>query len=181
MRSPGRRRAGSAKGRIREGDSLSQRAQSAVTATCPDCGVALPEGGACIDYFHELLVLEANVPGGPGELPHFLAVATYNLQHASGFMPSALLGLRGTLHDVLGGRATLGDARRRARAAADGSTRVRRRPDTVLSDGELELLRAWPTTWSMTVLDVCRVQPEEYVERVRRWAAVTVETLRGAD
>jgi hypothetical protein len=33
------------------------------------------------EYFHELLALEAQVPGASGAEPHFLGVATYNLQH----------------------------------------------------------------------------------------------------
>jgi hypothetical protein len=49
--------------------------------TCPECGAAAPEGGTCRDNFHALLLLEAEVPGGPGRLPHFYAVASYGLQH----------------------------------------------------------------------------------------------------
>ena len=148
-----------------------------VTPTCQECGAPLPEGGSCRDYFHELLALETQVSGAPGVVPHFLAVAAYNLQHPSAFMPVALAGLRRNLADVLAGRATIEDARRRARYAADGPTRVRRRVDTVVSDADQASLNAWPTVWPMTVLDVCRVPPERYVERVHQWAAAVIATM----
>jgi len=144
---------------------------------CPECGAALPATGSCQEYLHELLFLEAQVPGAPGAEPHFLAVASFNLQHPSAFLPSVLTGLRRTVADVLAGRATVDDARRRARHGAAGPTRVRRRPDTVLSNDDQLVLRAWPTTWPITVLDVCRVPPERYVESVRRWAASIIEVL----
>lgn len=148
-----------------------------MSSTCPDCGAPLPEMGSCQEYLHELLFLEAQVPGGPGAEPHFLAVASFNLQHPSAFLLSALIGLRRTVADVLAGRATVDDARRRARHGASGSTRVRRRADTVVSHDDQLVLRAWPTSWSLTVLDVCRVPPERYVERVRLWAASIIEAL----
>jgi hypothetical protein len=146
---------------------------------CPECGAALPRTGSCQEYLHELLLLEAQVPGAPGAEPHFLAVASFNLQHPSTFLPSVLTGLQRTVADVLAGRATVDDARRRARHGADGTTRVRRRPETVLSSDDQLVLRAWPTTWPITVLDVCRLPPEKYVESVRRWAASIIEVLDG--
>jgi hypothetical protein len=148
-----------------------------VTSTCPECGAPLPEGVSCRDYFHELLVLEGQVPGAAGGLPHLLAVAAYNLQHPSAFMPAALFGLRRTLADVLAGRATVDDARRRARYATDGETRVIRRVDTVISDDDRTRLNVWPTEWPRTVLDVCRVRPEQYVESVQQWAQAVNATI----
>jgi hypothetical protein len=147
---------------------------------CPDCGAVLPESGACRDYFYELLALEAQVPGGAGAVPHFLAVASYNLQHPSAFMPSALSGLRRTVADVLAERATVEDALRRARHLSEGATRVVRRPDTVLSNEDQIVLRGWPRKWDMTVLDVCRVRPEQYVDQVHRWAVSVTTTLDGS-
>jgi hypothetical protein len=147
------------------------------TVRCPECGAALPQTGSCQDYLHELLFLEAQVPGGPGAEPHFLAVASFNLQHPSTLLPSVLMGLRRTVADVLAGRATLDDARRRARHGARGQARVRRHADTVLSSSDQLVLRAWPTSWPITVLDVCRVPPERYVESVRRWAASIIAVL----
>ena len=48
---------------------------------CPECGAPVPVGGACLDHFHALLVLEGTFPGAPGSILHFYAVACYNLQH----------------------------------------------------------------------------------------------------
>src|SRR4051812_25485063 len=44
-------------------------------ATCPECGAAVPAGGTCRGSFHTLLLLESEIPGGPGAVPHFYAVA----------------------------------------------------------------------------------------------------------
>jgi hypothetical protein len=131
----------------------------------------LPEGGACRDHFHELLALEAQVPGGPGELPHFLAVACYNLQHPAQFTPEVLEGLRGALADVLAGRATLEDIRRRTRDAVNGPTRVLRRLD---EPGDTA---GWPTEWPLTIAHACRAAPEDYAPRVREWAKAVSAAL----
>ena len=151
-----------------------------MSPACLECGAPLHEGAVCRDYFYQLLILEARVPGAPGAEPHFFAVACYNLQHPSGFTPAALGGLRQTLADVLAGRATLAEARRRARAAADGPTRVTRRPDAPLTAEEREALAAWPVVWPMTVRDVCDVAPDAYVAAVRAWAAAVTTTLEDA-
>jgi uncharacterized protein DUF5946 len=121
---------------------------------CTECGATLPESGDCLVLLHEMLALEAQVAGAPGVVPHFLAVATYNLQHPSTFAPAALTGLRRAVADVLDGRATIADVRRRA--------------------------AAWPTHWPTTVLDICRLAPELYVEHVTRWARNTIRTLNEA-
>jgi hypothetical protein len=148
-----------------------------MSSSCSECGAPLGDAEDCRALFHELLALEARVAGAPGALPHFFAVATYNLQHPSGFTLAALEGLRDTLADVLAGRASLEDARRRAQAGADGAARVRRRPDDVRTDEEQRVLGAWPTRWPMSVADVCRAEPEEYAARVRAWAEGTIATL----
>jgi Family of unknown function (DUF5946) len=147
---------------------------------CTECGATLEEGAVCRDYFHELLILEANVPGSAGADPHFFAVASYNLQHPSGFTVPTLAGLRDTLRDVLAGRATLADARRRARESVDGSTRVTRHADAPPTAAERDALATWPRMWPLTVRDVCRVEPEAYVAAVRGWAASIVATLDAA-
>lgn len=144
---------------------------------CPECGARLEEGQSCRDYFHELLVLESQVEGAPGGLPHFLAVATYNLQHPSMFIPSALSGLRGAVADVLTGRTTLDRIRKEIRRSSNGTVRVVRREGMVLSPTEEATLRGWPHTWNMTVRDVCQIQPDQYIGAVRRWAESVIATL----
>jgi uncharacterized protein DUF5946 len=151
-----------------------------VALACNDCGAELAEGKSCEDYFHALLAVESQVPGAAGELPHFFAVASYNLQHPSAFMPAALGGLRRTLADILAGRAKIDDARSRASHGAEGSTPVLRRAGVDLSPQDDALLAAWPRQWPMTVRDVCGVPAEQYVERVRLWAMSVSNALGGA-
>ena len=71
----------------------------------------------------------------------------------------------------------MADARRRARRATEGSTRVRRRADTPLSAAERRLLGAWPTQWAMTVRAASGVAPEHYEARVQAWARAIIEGL----
>ena len=73
-----------------------------VSDRCPECGTALPAGGACHDHFHALLLLESQVPGGPGSLAHFCAVSSYALQHPEGMnlTAAALAGLRESLAEL---------------------------------------------------------------------------------
>lgn len=146
------------------------------TSKCPECGAPLADERSCRDYFHELLALEWQIPGASGGEAHLFAVGTYNLQHPSGFVPAALVELCRTLADVLAGRASVDDALQRARRA-DGSTRVRRHPGTVLSDEDQRLVDAWATRWPMTVRDVREAGLEGYEESVRAWAATTVQAL----
>jgi hypothetical protein len=139
---------------------------------CAECGATLEPARACRDYFNDLLALEWQVPGGPGTKAHFLAVASYNLQHPSDFTPAMLSGLRTTLSDVLAGRASIEEALDRARKTTDGSTRVRRRPGDVGRPQE-----DWPTRWPMTVRDVCSVPVSSYLEQVQAWATSVDATL----
>src|SRR5688500_7852208 len=104
-------------------------ASHGTSSSCSECGAPLPSGD-CRQSLHELLALEAQVPGGPGELPHFFTVAAYNLQHPSVFEPDVILGLRESLVDALAGRVDIDDLRRRARYGAEGNKRVLRRNDS---------------------------------------------------
>jgi hypothetical protein len=147
-------------------------------ASCPECGAPLDEGRTCRDYFHDLLGLESQVPGGAGVLPHFLAVASYNLQHPSQFVPEMLGGLRSAVADALAGTATVEEIRRRAGTAAEGATRVTRRPDE--SGQAAAAPGGWPTYWPLTVRDSCAVRVDEYAGSVRAWAASVSSTLEHA-
>lgn len=141
---------------------------------CPECGTELVEPASCRDQFHALLALEWQIPGGPGELPHFFAVASYGLQHpaGSGLTVEAVEGLRQAVADALDGRATVADLRRRARAGAGAAGRVTRRE----RDPEVR----WDiASWPLTVTDVLSVplSREQYAERVSRWARSILRTL----
>jgi hypothetical protein len=149
---------------------------------CPECGAPVPDGGSCRDHFHALLLLEGEIPGVAGSILHFYAVATYGLQHpvSMNYTAEALAGLRAALADVLDGRATLHELRRRGRRDADGPRRVTRRA------GDPEVPRR-QRRWPMTIADVCTADtfgaydtPEEYADRVIPWARSARET-RDAD
>jgi hypothetical protein len=137
-----------------------------MTERCPECGAALPAGGACRDLFHELLALEGGFPGAPGSILHFYAVATYNLQHpeSSGLTADALAGLRRNLADALDGKVSLPELRARARRAADGPTRVLRREGDPLPP--LQRRVGWP----LTVADLLGATAETYPALVTDWA-----------
>jgi hypothetical protein len=123
-----------------------------------------------------LLLLESQVPGGPGGWPHFYAVATYGLQHPQGmgYTAEALAGLRASLADALDGRATLDALRRRARRGAARAGRVTRRAgDTAVR---------WRVgSWPLTVVDVCAGGIAGYAERVERWARSVRDSLDAAE
>jgi hypothetical protein len=146
------------------------------STACPECGAAVPAGGSCRDHFHALLLLESEIPGGPGGWSHFYAVAAYGLQHPEGmgYTAAALAGLRAALADALEGRATLEAIRRRARRGAARAGRVTRRPGDVVPGWRV-------ASWPMSVVDVCAGGVAGYAERVERWARSVRDSLDAAD
>lgn len=143
---------------------------------CRECGAPVSEGGACLDQFHALLVLEGGFPGAPGSILHFYAVATYNLQHPDsiGLTAEALHALHRNLADALDGKATVAELRRRARRATDGPTRVRRRP------GDPPV--AWHRgPWPLKVTDILTATAATYPDLVEAWARSVRATLDAVD
>jgi Family of unknown function (DUF5946) len=143
-----------------------------VSGVCHECGATVPDNGTCRDHFHALLLLESEIPGGPGETPHFLAVSSYALQHPEGmnYTAEALAGSRRSVADQLTGRATLEQIRRRVRQAADGPQRVTRRAGD-------PVVRWRVSRWPMTVADVLAGGVEGYAARVEQWARSIVRIL----
>lgn len=151
--------------------------------TCEECGAPLPAGGACIDHFHAMLALEneyihdpvANA-GNDGEVAHFYAVASYNLQHPEGqrLTVEALAGLREALANHLAGRMTLEEIRWSTRRAANGPSRVLRRTGDPVRHWHVEI---WPTH----VADVLEGGVPDYARRVAAWATSVVRTLDVGD
>jgi hypothetical protein len=127
-------------------------------------------------------LLEGEIPGVPGSVLHFYAVAAYGLQHPDGmnYTADALAGLRAAVADALDGRVSLGGLRRRGRADADGPVRVTRRAG--------DPVPPWRRGgWPVTVADICTADSfgaydsyEEYADRVERWARSVLETLDAA-
>lgn len=141
-------------------------------ALCGECGAAVKPGESCRDTFHRLLLLEAEVAGGPGEVAHFFAVGSYNLQHPDtmNLTAEALAGLRASVADVLDDRATMDQIRRRTRRAWNGSQRVTRRP----GDAPVAWYRG---TWPTNVADIVDGGIDRYAERVASWARTVCATL----
>lgn len=141
---------------------------------CPECGAPVPDGGTCRDSFNALLLLEWQIPGGPGGFAHFYAVATYSLQHplSMNLTVDALAGLRAAVADALAGRATVDELRQRARRGAKEAGRVTRRPGDVEPNWHI---KAWP----ITIADVLTVEPEQsaYGEWVSNWARTVLATI----
>jgi hypothetical protein len=146
---------------------------------CPECGAPLPPAGSCRDNFHALLLLEAEIPGVAGSILHFYAVAAYGLQHpdSMNYSADALSGLAASLADVLDGRVTMDDLKRRTRRAADGPTRVTRRA----RDEAVPWRRGG---WPMTIAQVCTADTfgtfdtyEAYADRLVTWARSVRESL----
>ena len=141
-------------------------------ASCPECGATLPDTGLCRDHFHALLLLEADVPGAAGEVPHFYAVASYGLQHpgSMGYTAAVAEGLRAAVADALTGRASLEHIRRRTRAAFEGQARVTRRA----GEPDVDWYRG---PWPVTVADALATGADGYIAAVERWARAVIETL----
>jgi hypothetical protein len=139
---------------------------------CAECGAPIPEGGACLDHFHALLVLEGSFPDAPGSMLHFYAVACYNLQHPDtiGLTAEVLAGLRRNLADALDGKASIEELRRRTRWATDGATRVRRRT----GDPPVEWHRG---SWPVNVSDVLTATAATYPDLVEGWARAVRVTI----
>jgi hypothetical protein len=150
-----------------------------MTAACPECCAPLEGGGACIDHFHALLLLEAEAAadpaenaGGRGAVAHFYAVSSYVLQHPEGmgYTAAALAGARRNLADHLAGRVPLAELLAKVRRAADGAARVIRRAG--------EPIPRWRVgRWPMTVADVLAGGARGYGQRVAAWAESVLRTL----
>lgn len=150
-----------------------------MTVTCSECGAPLINVGACIDYFHAMLVLEYDVAadplvaaGGRGQVAHFYAVSSYILQHpdSMNYHAEALGDLRRTIADHLDGRVTLAALRPQIRRSADGPTRITRRAG--------DKAPHWPVAaWPITVADVVAGGVEGYCDRVAGWAASIIHML----
>jgi hypothetical protein len=94
------------------------------------------------------------------------------LQHPVSFNYTAvtLSNLHQSLTDVLDGRITLPQLRQRTRQAANGSTRITRRPDD-------DIPQWYDGSWPMNVSHVCAAGAAGYIEAAQLWAKSVRETL----
>ena len=145
---------------------------------CPECGAPVPDGGSCRDNFDAPLLLESQIPGRSDYQSHFYAVTSYILQHPDtmNYKADAFAGARQNLADMLDGTATIYEVRQRMRRAADGPTRVVRRPGDPVPTGHTG-------TWPVTIADVlslsanCDPTATDYAAHVLRWAQSIRQTL----
>ncbi len=139
---------------------------------CPECGAPIPAEADCQTNFHALLALEYDIPGGPGKRTHFLAVATYGIQHARsmGYTVETVEGLRKAVCDVLEDSVTIADIRQRVGDMAKAAGRVTRRAGDVVPSWSVE---AWP----LVVTDAVTGGIDGYQDRVERWARSVSDTL----
>jgi hypothetical protein len=144
------------------------------SGTCPECGAPIPAGGTCQENFYALLFLEAEMPGGPGAMAHFYAVASYGLQHPASmkYTVEALEVLRAVVADVLAGTATIADVRQRVGATAKQAGRVTRRNE--------DRIPRWPIeAWPIVITDVLPGGVAGYAARVERWACSIIAIVAG--
>lgn len=154
-----------------------------MTPACRECGAPMsPERADCRALFHDLLALEARIPDGPGEMAHYLAVTTYNLQHPAAFTSEAREHMLTGLTGALSGELTVEDLRRRARRAYDGPKRVLRERGVAPGDPRNEPVAGWHTAWTLTVLHALGAEPDRdaYHARVREWAEAVLASVRPA-
>ena len=141
---------------------------------CRECGAPVPPSGSCHEHLEVLLAQEWQIPGGPGELPHFFAVATYGLQHprAMNYTIDTVTGLRQAVADALIGRASIEELRRRARVGAKRAGRITRQG----RDPEVDWrIAAWP----MTIVDILPAMADRdaYAQCVSQWAHSVIGIL----
>ena len=141
--------------------------------SCPECGAPSRDRLTCREQFERLLALEYEHPGAYGKV-HFLTVASYNLQHPSGFTQPALDWLLDTLQRAIAKDLPPAEIRRIARVSLPQMGKITQKP----KDGGAAAARVW----SMTVADIPVGDPVEYTAAVRAWAgAVTGALQRSRD
>jgi hypothetical protein len=145
------------------------------TQVCPECGAALPEGGTCETYFHQLLFWEAEFP----ELGvvHHLMVLCYHLQHPSLYSADGLANATQLLTSFVRDGRSPAEVRHATRDTVNSKNRqwkITARPD---SKGTY----AHPVIWTMRAADVVPRGADQYVESVGEWAQSVYDVLQASE
>lgn len=151
------------------GDAIESASASPAPAICPECGAALGEYARCEQLFHRALLMEGEAPQAGSA--HHLLVATYMLQHPSGFTPEGRDSFLELISNVLDERLTAEEQRERIRGRLD---QQKRKWNFKAKRPEPPELHDWP----MTIADVIQGTAAELPERVWRWAAIAREESR---
>lgn len=129
---------------------------------CPECGAPLGEVASCDELFHAALVMEWVDPPVTS-VAHHLLVATYMVQHPSGFTEEGARVMRDTLATSVDEGLSAPELRERNRGRYDQQVR-----DFKLKARDPR--EPVPREWHMTIADAVDGPAEELPARVRRWA-----------
>lgn len=148
---------------------------------CHECGAPLPADGDCWSRVNDLLEIEiralAPLDLEVGKRAHFIAIATYQLQHPSRLTLPILERLRASIAEMLDPNARpIEELRRDMARVTNGSQRVRSRAPA----SDRLPVPHWPPQWTMTVMDVIATSDHAYPTEVARWAIATLSDLERA-
>jgi hypothetical protein len=142
-----------------------------MTTTCPECGAALGEYGACQEIFDAFLMLEFSDPGY-GEV-HMLTVACFLIQHGR-YSDAALTWIARQLRAYLEEGIPAGQIRQQA---ARETGQARRTWKVIRQPGARPLPKV---EWSVTIADVAAhaQDAESYRDWITRWARATLREMQ---
>ena len=129
---------------------------------CPLCGAEFPSGEQCRDRFDLCLALEFENPAAFGSV-HHLTVVCYMLQH-NAYSRDAWLEGRKMLAQFVREEATPAEMRKQGRSKLNSQ----RRTGSVTRCEKLPNFEA--ITWSCTIADIRRDDPQTYCADVNLWA-----------
>lgn len=137
---------------------------------CPVCGGAEPDGGACIDHFHQMGVWE--LEHGLYDL-HHLMVLCYYLQHPHLYSREGLEGaLRLIRRFVIDGDYVFA-----VRTELRPNVQQQRRDYPITARPDNYGSYPTPIVWTITASDVIAAGIDRYYESIRAWAKSVVEAL----
>jgi hypothetical protein len=139
---------------------------------CPECKALWQDGKTCQDQFHQMLFWENEFP--EYGVVHHLTVLCYHLQHPSLYSPEGLEYSKQLMVDFLERGLSPEEVRRRSRGQVDSGKRAWKVTGSFAGRGAY----AHPVQWNMTAGDVTAGGAEQYVEKVRQWAAGILVDLR---
>ena len=137
---------------------------------CPECGALLGDAQTCEELFHAALAMEWTDPPVTGSAHHLL-VATYMLQHPSGFTAEGRAGFAAVVTSVVDDDLTGAQLRERNRGRLDQQDREWSIKAKVPAEPELR-------QWTATIADALAGDASGLPERVHAWARSVREELR---